>query len=825
MVVFVHYLTVAVRSFMRERLHTVASVAVLALGILCFTAAYLVVSYLHNYDRHFVNADRTLVIFQALRSSRFGLDYPSVPASATLLGPQLALDVPELESVARYRRGGNIRMALAGESRPFNVSYAEPSFLNIFDFKVVAGNLAGALSGRNAIVTTSAAERLFGGGDAVGKTIVAEGKSEAVTIAAVIEDLPRASHLSNSGLGASGFELLLPWEFGQTLSPLIGSDSWFNTQVFTYALLPREGGITRADLDRRLAALVNAHVPDAGIEVRFAARPISTIAASFIQAQFQGFQGVAWRVDVFTALLLAATAILLVSCLNFVNLATARATGSAREVGVRKAVGAKVAQVVLQQLVRTALLVLFAVVLALSALCLVRPAVADSWQLGLALPWHEPRLWAFLLTLVVSVTGVAGCYPAFVAARFEPSAVLRTASSPLAAKAVRWLLVGSQFFAASLLVALVCVLLTQRETLRERLLGRFSDQYVIVMHHPFQADGLDADVISRELSSGPGIVGVTDSFGMPWQFVGSRPQLRHTADMNELGVSVEQNLVGHDYFSVMDVPVIAGRAFSRDRNDASMSPAEAAARTEPLPIVLDRKAARALGWVEPATAIGQTVYGSWGGQNGAEVIGVVETMPISVRERSSAGVVYVLNPSFSQATIVRIDVQKVAESLAYIDRVFQRLLPIGSPQSRMFLDEAFDNVYAAFAAVNRVFVALSILAIAIAGLGLFGMASYMTARRTREIGLRKSQGASSTQVLCLLLSDFSKPVVVANLLAWPVAYGVAVRYLDLFAERMVLTAVPFLIALVVTVLVAGLAVATRVVRAASMSPAEALRHE
>jgi putative ABC transport system permease protein len=207
------------------------------------------------------------------------------------------------------------------------------------------------------------------------------------------------------------------------------------------------------------------------------------------------------------------------------------------------------------------------------------------------------------------------------------------------------------------------------------------------------------------------------------------------------------------------------------------------------------------------------------------VIGVVETVPIAIRDRGSDGIVYRLAPQNAALTIVRVAKDDVKAATTHIDDVFKTLTSTRPLPTRMFLDQAFEVAYSTFDLINRVFVALGAFAIAIAAVGLFGMASYMTSRRTREIGLRKSQGATSRQILKLLLWDFSKPVLVANLVVWPFAVFAAERYLGTFAQRMTLGPWPFFAALLATLLVALAAVGGQVLRAARLRPTDALREE
>lgn len=826
-----HYLAVALRGFARSRLPSAVGVGVLALGGVCFVAAYLFVSHLRSYDRHFANAGRFYVIMQSIEVPASGMSVPLAPGSALPLAEQLKLDVPELEAVARYAFGGQSFVTVDGEASYQRIAYAEPAFLEIFDFATLAGDSSAALdTPRSAIITEHTAERLFGTRDVVGRTVeITALRPVDATIAAVIAEIPAASHLSRTALGSRGFDLLVSWDVFETAVKTIYHDSWGNLPVLTYTLMPADRTLTLEELNRRLVALAANRIPDQFSWGRFAfeARPVSEIGTRFLQTQFQGFYGADWSIDVLDALLVFAGAILAVACLNFVNLATAQSASRARAVGTRKVMGATAGQIVRQDLVRTALLVAAALLLALAALAPAGRLLEGPWRGALEIPWSEPRLWVFLALALPVLALAAGLYPALVLARVRAATALRWGTSPAGSSALRALLVGLQFATASFLLVAVVVLLSQRDALRAALLDRFDDPYVVLNPlAPLEPNGarVDPDVLATELMRAPGIKGVTAVSQYPFQAGPGGGRLRREPSEEAAAVTTTDLRVTHDYFAVMEVPLLAGRVFSRDRADDGMpqSEQEFRARQTPPRIVIDRNAARALGWPDPAAAIGEPIYPQ-GSSQPLEIVGVVESVPTAVRSSETAGIVYFLHPQFARFTIVRLAKDDVAGALAHLDDTVETLVPGRPAVSRVFLDQAFENAFWTFTVMNRVLTGLALIAIAIAGAGLYAMAGFMTVRRTREIGLRKTQGASSAQILRLLLIDFSKPVLAANLLVWPFAFAAADRYLDLFAERIALTPLPFVVALAGTLAIAWVAVGSHVLRAANVRPTQALR--
>jgi putative ABC transport system permease protein len=516
---------------------------------------------------------------------------------------------------------------------------------------------------------------------------------------------------------------------------------------------------------------------------------------------------------------------LAVGCLNFVNLMTARSMGRAREIGVRKSIGATSARIVAQDLFQTGLIVLLGMVLALLFLAAAVHITQNRWRVLVEVPWSRPVLWGLLGAVLVGVTLAAGAYPAAVLARIRPASALRLGTSRSGPRALRAVLVVAQVAAAAFLVVVVLVVLGQADTMRTAMLGRFADPYVVAILPPSTLRQAGLDVITDEIGRGSGVTGVTASATYPFQLANQGGARLSRAPVDQtMPTRYEMVMVAFDYFSVMQIPVIAGRGYSRDYSDppSPTTAEEWAALKGPTRVVVDRRAARSLGWTNPADAIGQAVYTS--APRPSEIIGVVESVPLSLRTRDSDGVVYFLDRNFTQVVITRVAAAQTDVALEHLERVWKRFVPEAAIE-RLFLDEAFETQYRFYRFAQYVLATLAVVAVSIAAIGLFGMAAYVTRRRTREVGLRKSQGASPRRILGMLLFDFTKPVLLGNLLAWPFAFVVARGYVDLFSARMQLTPIPFVLALLGSLLVAWIAVGGFVWRAARLNPTVALREE
>jgi putative ABC transport system permease protein len=825
-----HYLAVALRNFARYPLHTGLTIAVLALGLVCFIAAALFVLHLDSFDRQFPSSDRIYVVYQSSEWPANGVSMALAPSAALPVAEQLKIDIPELAGVARFLLSGAMVSVDEAEATFRRVAYVDADWLDIFQLDVVAGDANGALARpRTAIVTQEAATQLFGTIAAVGRTLsmTDQGNRTEVTIAAVVADIPAPSHLANGQFSVS-FEILGSWDVFEATYSMMNQRGWVFPAGTTYALLPEDGSLMPSSFNARLQAFGERTLPEAGAKVAFEARHVSRFTKDQLQRRIQG-QGVqsggSLPMQLSSILLLLGGLILGIACLNFINLTTARSAARAREVGVRKSLGATAGSVVRQDLVQTAVTVFVAIALALFVIWALGRALEDRWQVVMSIPWSTPGFWLLFAGVLVLVTGLAGLYPAIVLARVNPVSALRLGTMKVGPQLLRALLVGVQFASAAFLGLAVTVVYLQTNTLREAALGRFGDPYVVLNPGLRGANRIDFELLAAELARGLGIRGVAGISSYPWQSGGVQQPLRRLPDEQMGSIMTEMRYITYDYFSLMDTPLLAGRWFAKDRADDALpqSREESESRSSPVRVVLDRRAASALGWPNPETTIGELVYFG-NNQQPMEIIGVVESLPLALRNRGNNSIIFWLAPQFASTTLVRVASADVTAALEHIDGVWKDLAP-DTRIFRQFLDESFEQAYWAFNVANRVVVGLAIFAIVIAAIGLFGMASFMTRRRTREIGLRKSQGATSAQILRLLLWDFSKPVLVANLAVWPLAYVAARAYLDLFIERMTLTPLPFLVMLVATLLIAWIVVGVQVVCAARLNPTIALRHE
>jgi putative ABC transport system permease protein len=833
-----HYLSVAIRNFRRHKFLTTIKVVALCVGLACFVGAHVLIHYLDSTDRQFTNSDRIVVMRQATTRKTTGERLDLLPAVAPPLAKALKAEFPELPAVARSDDSGDIAVKV-GESKSFrHILYADADFLKIFDFDFVAGGGPDALAQpKSVILTVDAAKAIFGTADVLGRSMRL-GNLVDVRVTGVMRAVPAPSHLGRS-LTSEPFEILASMDVGDTFSRASSGEAeselndWSSNMFTAYVLLPADGSLTLAAFNRRLKGFGGRHVPQTQVvSADFDAIPLPDLTKSLITWRYlDGATGPSLE----TLLYLMGGLILFVACLDFANVATAETTGRSKEVGLRRVLGAGGGQVAAQSLTEAALLVLFSALIAFAVITFCIRLMNRPADIGMRLPGAgDIGFWLFLLAVLSAVTLAAGGYPAAVLARIRPVVALRAGRAG-GSRSVRTILVTLQFAAASLLFVSVAVMYGNMKAIEAAALGRTQDPYVLIGTH-LGAVGIDPDVFRSQLLADPRIKAVTYSqIPLLMGGYGGVLELSRGAGAADPILAVLKRDVGENYFQTLEIPFLAGRAPSPERA-GDVGPATQAglftAQKAPN-LVIDRATAAGLGWSDPAKAVGETLYMHVPVIPGlnpqarlipAEVIGVIENAPFQVTAPISTDFIYYLQPMAADLPIVRIDKSDVKGALTHIDDLWNRLAP-NSPMRRSFMDEQLARALSLYETISKAFIALALFAIFIAAMGLIGMASYVVGRRVKEIGIRKTLGATTTQVLARLLWEFSRPVLVANLIAWPIAYVAMQSYLSLFSMRQSLTFLPFLVTLLATLALTWAAVLSQAWRAARVKPAKVLRYE
>jgi putative ABC transport system permease protein len=830
-----HYLAVALAKFRKTPFTTLANVLTLALGLACFIAAYGIATYWRSGDSHHPGAERIYYIEQAA----FGGE-PGVMSSRRLV-TELLEQMPELEAVAQIRGAQDSSSLQAPFSSGEGSAYlqsaaADAAIFDLFAFEFVEGGRNTALRAPGDVVLTQeAARRLFGSAPALGQTVSLYGLFD-FNVSGVIAPLRQPSFMGHTSDAPARFEVLQNLVRNFPEPP----QTWGQFGGITIVRLPPT--LPPAAFQARLDAL--AAQVEGGWADSLTAKPIGGLTSRLVDIRFlsQSTTGASTA-----AVLLALGALILaVACVNYANLAAAQAAGRVRETGMRRVLGAGRAQLLAQHTLEAGLLTIPGLSVAMLVLALAAPIFRNAFGADVTY-FIGADLKGLLFVIAVSFASAtaAAVYPALTLARVRAADALGTGRARTGSSAVARALVGVQFLSASFLLIVVTVAQLQQAHLKNLLFASNDDPVVILDGIPgaqrgappetAEARAARFETLASRLLAAPPIRAVTVTDVTPWIGGGGFGNVAATQDAGAPDVTFQDRRVGPNYFETFGLTLLAGRQLDplRDRSATDAGSADLAS------VVIDRRLAEYLGFDDPASAVGRTLYRQAAQQTpedrlpkvpDAVVVGVVETDNMRLTaELGAFGVIagssFRLDSEFTRAgqPAIRIDRDDVPGALAAIERVWDELVDPVAPFRLRFTESLFDEAYAPFRRMAGAFVVLSACAVAISTAGLLGMAVHVASRRRREMGVRKTLGATALRLVRLMLVDFSKPILVANLLAWPLGYLAAQAFLQPFAERIALTPAPFLASLALTLAIAWLAVIGEVLKAASVRPAEVLR--
>jgi len=830
-----HYVFVALRNLRASPLASTMNVVTLALGIACFVIAYAFVLFWSTAERQFKNSDRIAVFTMSLSLKGGQFQYEGDPRLPGVAAKYLKEDFPAIEEIARaVSIGPNVMISSGERALRAPAAAADAEFLDLFELPFVAGDPRNALrSPRSVVLKKDFAAKLFGAQPALGQT-VRIGNLVDATVTGVIDAIPEPSHMGRSKIATLQFDFLASYDVLETLDdsrrPANApppTENWTESKATTYALLPADGGFTLAQLKAQMPEFTRRHVPadvDQFARIKHEAinvRDVFTNSAN--EKTFIDAAGVT-----LSGMLLGLGALVLgVACVNYANLATARAARRTREVGLRKALGAQRGQVAIQSLVEAGLLTLISVFVAIAIVQASMPLLRSVIAADLApILYAGSRFWLFLAAVIVAVTLAAGAYPALVLSNVRPVNALRASRAQLGSRWLSALMIGSQFAVASFLLIFVTIATLQNRHLVRSSLSAGSDP--IVMIENALGTNVDSETLRAELARLPQVKAVSELAQAPWVSL-SGTLMARTPDKGAPTKLVMGQASGLGFFSVFDIPLIAGRLYDREHGDEARvprlnAPADSRSST-PQPLVVDRSFVDEFGFEAPEAAVGQLVYFAGNDPpDASQIIGVVENHRFTFLGMMKTKATIFPLRSRLDYQLVRVSRDDLAAGLAGIDRVWKQLAP-SVAISRRFVDDYFNDLYEFYSLQSGVLTGLALLAFGISLTGLFGMATLIAGRRMREVGVRKVHGASAARMVAMLLASFSMPVLVANVVVWPLAYLAARKYLEGFQAPIVVTPLPFLLSLTITLAIAWLAVGTQTLHAARARPADVLRYE
>ena len=787
-----NYLRVALRTLRRKPGYAALNVVGLAVGLACCLFLLLFVREEVSYDRFHPSAESIY---------RVNMEVPQLDAtiaiSPNIVAPLFKREFPEVLAATRVEAHGGVVRAGDRILDDNNFYFADSTFFDVFDgFTLIVGDAATALTRPNTVVlTASTAKKFFGDADPLGQTIV-RNNSQEFEVTGVMADVPATSHFS--------FDFLASFASREFWA---NNEQWGSANFFTFVRLPNAGAA--APLQAKITALTDRlRAQDEDNARILALQPLTSIHLRTDVAYDLDATG---DVKTVYGLTTVALLILLIACINYMNLATARAGQRAQEVGLRKSLGAYRGQLIGQFYSESALLTLGGVLLALGIVGLGLPAfnTLSGKELGFA-ALGQPGVIALIIGTFLVVSLVAGSYPAFYLSAFHPARVLRSRATTGGGAA--WLrkgLVVLQFSISAVLIAGTLIVLSQIRFMSDQALG-FDKEHLVVL--PLNDEILVEKYPAMEeaLRQHPGIVATAGINQIPGQ-------LGWTSGFHAEGLAEE------DAFPIKGLPaqatvveglgltLVAGHGFP----DSPPEPDSANYLH-----ILNETAIAKLGWT-PEEAIGRRVAvdSRWG-----ELIGVVEDFHFRSLHETIEPLSIWYEPRHVRNLAIRLAPGETRAGLAHVEAVWGQFAA-HRPFSYRFLDDVYDRLYRNEQQTGQIVSVFAFLAVFVACLGLFGLASFTAERRTREVGVRKVLGASVPSLVVLLARDFVLLVVVAFVVAVPLAWFGMDAWLDGFAYRVGLGPWPFLIAGVLLFAIALATVSTQALRAATTDPVKALRYE
>jgi putative ABC transport system permease protein len=774
---FANYLRSAWRNLIKHKVFSVINIAGLAVAMACCILIFLWVKDELSFDRFHPNSDR---LYRAVLRTE-GTWWES---SGWALAPTLKREFPEIQKATRVCIR-SVLFSFEDKSLYRSVAFVDPDFLEMFGFPLRKGNPGSALAVKeSAVVTETTARALFGNADPLGKPLSINTDQFQTAITGIIADPPLNSHFQ--------FDVLVPVKI---LGEDVDTDWSYESEC--HVLLAANASLD--DIREKIAPIVMKYDTRTKTERTLDLQPLTRIHLHNL-----GGGGPILYVYIFATI---AVFILLMACINFMNLATARAGARAKEVGLRKVVGARKSDVVRQFYGESLLHAGLALLLAVGLVVLVLPAFNHLAEKSLHLSLtHDSSVLVALLVIALGTGLVSGSYPALYLSSFRPAAVLKSASSSGASRPrLRRILVVAQFSIAVVLLIGTAAVYKQLSYIRNVNLG-FNRHHVVTM-------ALNRNIRSKyqllkdELLRDPGVVNVTASSGRPTQVGNINPIWWEGRPPGQYE-TMNYVATDHDYVKTFEMEIVAGRDFSR------------AYETDAENYLVNEAAVRKMGLRDP---VGKQVS-IW--DNKGLILGVVKDFHNRPLTQEITPTVFTLRTKNWPAGImaVRVRPEDILRTMDRIESTWRRLVP-GQPFDPVFLDQSFDDLYRSDRRMGVVFRDFAGLAIFISCLGIFGLAAYTAGQRTREIGVRKVLGASTRGIISLISREFMILVTVANVIAWPIGYFLTNRLLQSYAYRTKVTFWVFLGAGVLAYLIALLSVSYQALKAAGADPVKALKYE
>lgn len=802
---FRNYWKIAVRSLQRNKSYATINFLGLTIGIAACLLLFMVIRYELSFDTFHARKDRTFRIVSSFDGPEGKQLVGAVPFP---VAKTVRLTYPQLEAVVPtfYDWGQQIIVpGVNGEIRKKfkeNVFYTEPSFFKTFNFKVLEGNTDKSLTELNSVLLSrSTADKYFGDWKtAVGQTLRLNNVTP-LTVTGILEDAP----------ANTDFPLSIVASFATLKgNKSVGNDQdWVTTNSGLNCFVVLPPGYSPAQFESSVSALVRKNKPAEYSKDGVALQPLSDL---HYNSQLENYSGVSFSKDFIRALELIGVFLLVIACINFINLATAQAVNRAREVGVRKVLGSSRRQLLLRFMAETGLITLMAVVAAVLIAIPVLTPLNALLNIHLTFsPLDNPSVLFFLLSVLILVTLLSGFYPSLVLSGFNPITALKSKIAATSSRGVslRRGLVVLQFVIAQVLITGVLVIVSQMNYFRNADLG-FNRSAVVTVGFPDDTTSRNKlGTLKEQLLRQPGIEAVSYSFAAPSDNSSWGSDFRFNNSPKKTDFTANLRWADTGYFGLYHLSLVAGRVY---RQTDTMNE-----------YVINETCVKKLGMTDPQQALGKKID-FWDGQHVGYVVGVVKDFHVnSLRDPLDAVVMSCWKHLYYIANI-KMRPARMKETLSGVEGLWNTTFPAYAFEYK-FLDDTIAGFYKQENQLSFLYKVFAGIAIFISCLGLYGLISFMAVQRNKEIGVRKVLGASVHHIVLLLSKEFTVLIGIAFVIASPLAWYFMHRWLQQYSYRIRLGPGFFVVTILSSLVIAWLAVGWRSLRAALVNPAKSLRSE
>ena len=800
-----NYLKQTWRSLVKNKTYSILNIVGLSAGLICFAFIAVWVTDELSYDKFNKNYNR-IVRVTGIAKTESGVSESAV--SSAPMAKAFKDDYAEVENTVRFDMRGEIVRLNDKQILEDAILVTDPSFFDAFSFHLTRGDVSTALNEPYSIVLTkTAAKKYFGDADPMGQVLTinmydSAGLGAQYKVTGIMPDAPKNSHFT--------FNMLASFKTAEVANPdILTVDGWGDASFYTYLLLKK--GVDHKIFSQKISQFYGKYIGERyEVWKSIYFYKLQPLADIHLKSQLEyeiAATGNITNVYIFSTI---GFLILLLAGINYMNLATARSVSRVKEVGVRKVVGALRRQLTMQYLMEAVITAFVALIISLLACYLLQPLFFQLTGKNFS-PFESPFLIVFLIVVTILLGVLSGLYPAFIISGFKPARVLKGSfKSGTKGVLLRRSLLVSQFMITIILVSSIIIINSQMSYIKHKDLGYDKDAllFLRVNGNTEVINGFTA--FKNELANSPLISGITTSNSLLIAGLGSGGSKTVDINGNPLQVNTSRLRVDADFMKVHGIRLLAG-------NDFTVSTAGDTIRQ----IILNEQAVKRFGWNDPEVAIGKPF--EMGNQKGV-VRGVVNDFHFnSLQQAIEPLAIYPIGDRFSRITL-KADIKKVDQSISFIEKTWKKHFP-SALFDYDFMDEQIGEQYAAEKKFAKIFLYFSVLSIVIACLGLYGLTAYSASQKVKEIGVRKVLGATVNNLAIMLSRDFLKLILVAFIIAVPIAWYIMNNWLMDFAYRTDIAWWMFGAAGLLVLMIAIVTVSFQVIKAAVANPIKSLRTE